>query len=65
MGEFESRSRDGDGGTSSEFDLVEFLNEECEAALASRDRLSRKVIELNAEIRALREEVATEHAKAG
>jgi hypothetical protein len=48
---------------SSEFDMIEFMNVECEAALASGRRLSKKIIELHAEIRDLREQVAT-YAKA-
>ena len=35
--------------------LAEFLNSECNAAIASRNRLSQRIIELHAEIRLLRE----------
>jgi len=41
--------------------LVEFLNAECEAAIASRNRMSKKIIELHAEIRMLKELVDPEN----
>lgn len=56
-----SCSHHGDHGGWDCDQLVEFLNAECEAAIASRNRLSKKIIELHAEIRMLKELVDPEN----
>lgn len=48
-------SHHGDHGGWNCDQLAEFLNNECNAAIASSNRLSKKIIELHAEIRMLKD----------